>query len=187
MGIDQIHNKMIKNLGHHAKIQLLKIFNYSMHTGYQPEDWLKDIITPIPKPNKDHTYPENYRPIAISSCVGRLLQKILANRLQDYCVRLGIFSKTQSGFQLNRSTIDAYLPLYHSILINQDINSLTQLLQTDFSKAYDRVWHNGLLFKLNKHLKIQGRIINWLNTFLKQRQTCVGKTPHKSTWKPQSI
>lgn len=144
MGPDSIHNLMIKKTGPLFRQLLCNIFNMSFESGIQPSQWNLDIIIPIPKPKRDHSLAKNYRPIAISSTVGRLLQKILAQRLQHYTYQLQIFKSNQSGFQINRSCIDAIIPLYQTILQSQDINSYTQLLQTDFSKAYDTVWHNGL-------------------------------------------
>lgn len=173
MGPDEIHNKMLKNTGPIFRSILVKLFNISLKTGLQPKAWQIDRITPIPKPNKDHTHPKNYRPIAVSSTVGRLLQKVIAARLQHYCYELGFFGPNQSGFQINRSGIDAILPLYQSIIHNQDINFFTSLLQTDFSKAYDTVWHNGLLYKLthSNKLNIRGPILKWIDNFLKNRYT----------------
>jgi len=139
--IHKIHNRMLKETGYEFRKYILKYLNKSFYTGEQPNDWQFDNLTPISKPNKDHNFPENYRSIAVSSCLGRLLPKILAKRIQHYTYIKHIFDHIQSGFQLNRSTTDCILPLYLTILQNHDINSVTQLLQTDFSKSYDTIWH----------------------------------------------
>lgn len=174
MGMDLLHNKMIMNTGQTFRRSLLKIFNLSFNTGIQPKQWTIDRITPIPKPNKNHTFPESYRPIAVSSTIGRLLQKIIAARIQTYCYKIGLFKYGQAGFQINRSCIDAILPLLQTILHNQDIDSLTSLLQCDFAKAYDTVWHNGLIYRLcSKKVGMKGKIIKWINNFLRNRFTTI--------------
>ena len=53
MGVDNIHNKMIKNAGIQLKLKLTDLFNSSLNTGIQADAWTKDSISPIPKPNKD--------------------------------------------------------------------------------------------------------------------------------------
>ncbi len=187
MGPDNIHNQMIKRSGPNFRTLLLEFFNYSLESGTQPIQWQKDSILPIPKPKKDHQYPQNYRPIAISSTVGRLLQKILAKRLQFYCYKLGFFDKTQSGFQINRSTTDAIIPLYLTMIKAQNIKSFTNLLKTDFSKAYDTVWHHGLMYKLVNNLNISGPILKWLNNFLTNRYTNVQYNRVNTPWQYQNI
>jgi len=172
MGPMQLHNKMLKHSGINFRKTLLNFFNKCWRLGCTPSDWFLDVISPIPKPKKDHTFPANYRPIAVSCIVGRLFQKMIAKRLQYFTIKLKIFKPNQSGFQMNRSCIDAIIPLYQSILHSQDIKSATQLLQTDFSKAYDTVWHKGLIYKLY-NMGIQGKILKWLNFFISNRYTTV--------------
>ncbi|MCP4140701.1 MAG: hypothetical protein GY755_10505, partial [Chloroflexi bacterium] len=78
IGEDEIHNLMLKNLSHKfIKNILVKLFNLCLKFHIFPEIWNKANIIPIPKPNKDHRYAENYRPIAISSCFGKLYERIL--------------------------------------------------------------------------------------------------------------
>jgi len=186
MGPDSIHNKMLINTGPNVRKILQIIFNRSLITATIPSEWEIDVITPIPKPNRDHTNPKNYRPIAISSIIGRLMQKIIAKRLQHFAYITGIFKANQSGFQINRSCIDAIVPLYQTILCNLDIQSATQLLQTDFAKAYDTVWHNGLIYKLNK-VGITGTLLTWLNKFIKTRRTTVQYDTQQSPLSKQEI
>jgi len=186
MGPLNLHNKMLKHTGPKFRKTLLNFFNKCWRIGCTPSDWFLDVISPIPKPNKDHSYPKNYRPIAVSCIVGRLFQKIVAKRLQCFTIKLNIFKPNQSGFQMNRSCIDAIIPLYQTILHSQDIQSATQLLQTDFSKAYDTVWHKGLIYKLYK-LGIQGKILKWITFFISNRYTTVKYNKIKSDKCKQTI
>ena len=187
MGDDKTHNKLIKTAHPNLHKKIIQLFNLSLRTGEQPKQWRIDTIIPIPKPKRDHSIPKNYRPIAISSCLGRLLQKIIASRLQAFCLTLGIFKHNQSGFQINRSTLNAFLPLYHNILLSNKYSSNTYILKTDFDKAYDSIWHAGLLYKLKHNYKLDGPILKWLHNFITQRSTYVQCGTIKSKLKLQDI
>ncbi len=107
-GPDRIHNQMIKHFGPKVIQNITLLYNKCMKNGCFPTIWNEAHVLPIPKPMKDHSNPKNYRPIAISSCLGRVLEKILANRLQHYCIDNKIFNNFQCGFQLNRCCDDFY-------------------------------------------------------------------------------
>ncbi|MCP4142111.1 MAG: reverse transcriptase family protein, partial [Chloroflexi bacterium] len=151
-----------------------------------PEIWNKANIIPIPKPNKDHRYAENYRPIAISSCFGKLYERILSKRLQVYCINHGIFDNNQCGFQLNRSTQDMLSIFLTDAYKSLDMHTDMDCIFTDFSKAYDTIWHKGLLWKLND-IGIDGHFLFSIKDFLCTRQTRVEIVGGKSEWHHQTI
>ena len=68
-GPDEIHYQMLKHLTESSLQALLSIFNNIWTTGDFPEDWRLATVIPIPKPGKDHYWPTNYRPIALTSCL----------------------------------------------------------------------------------------------------------------------
>ena len=79
-------------------------FNKCLATGTCPKIWNFANICPNPKPGKMHTDAKNFRPTAVSSCLGRLYEKTLAKGLQHYCVKNKMLNGNQGGFQMNRST-----------------------------------------------------------------------------------
>ena len=166
--------------------QLLTLFNKCLKTGTFPKIWNFANICPIPKPGKIHSDPKNFRPIAISSCLGRLYEKILAKRLQHFCIKNKIFNDNHCGFQINRSTNDVLstflLDNYETI--NQ--NSYTNCVFTDFSKAYDSIWHNALIYKLFYKYKISGNFLKCIINFIKNRYTRVITKMGSSSWKLQT-
>ena len=122
--------------------------------------------SPIPKPGKIHSNPKNFRPIAVSSCLGRVFEKILAKRLQHFCVKNKHFDNNQCGFQLNRSTDDTLSMFLNDCYSAINKNTFTDCVFTDFSKAYDSIWHNCLIYKLFYKYNIKGHsslIINFKN------------------------
>ena len=145
---------MLINGGPDLWNNLLSLFNKCLQTGKFPKVWNFANICPIPKPNKIHSDPKNYRPIAISSCLGRLFEKVLAKRLQHFCVNNKIFNNNQCGFQTNRSTEDILSTFLNDAYNSLNKNTNMHCIFTDFSKAYDSIWHNALIYKLYHNYQI---------------------------------
>ena len=96
-------------------------------TGKFPESWELATITPIPKPGKDHTEPTNYRPIALTSCLCKTLERMINARLVWYLEINNLISPVQSGFRSERSTKIIWLdwkPLYTTPLLKRNMLSL---------------------------------------------------------------
>ena len=85
---------------------LLEIFNDMWETGKFPENWELATVIPIPKPGKDHTEPNNYRPIALTSCLCKTLERMINVRPVWYLESNNFISPVQSGFRSERSTND---------------------------------------------------------------------------------
>ena len=83
-GHDNIHNMFIKNGGNMLVNCLHYLFNWSYSIGYFPEFWKQCNIIPIPKPERDHSKCKNHRPIALLSCIGKLMERIVSRRLLWY-------------------------------------------------------------------------------------------------------
>ena len=98
-GHDQIHYQILKHLPKKSLESLLEILNDIWITGKFPEEWKKAIIIPIPKPNKDHTEATNYRPIALTSCLCKTMERMKNNCTNDHLVRLKTFIR--DGFIKN--------------------------------------------------------------------------------------
>ena len=185
-GPDLIHNLMLLNGDNNLHNKLLSLFNNCLQNGTFPNIWNYANIRPIPKPGKIHSDPKNYRPIAVSSCLGRIFEKILAKRLQQFCVEHKIFKNNQCGFQINRNTEDIL-----SIFINDAYSAIdqktdTDCIFTDFSKAYDSIWHDGLIYKLYHKYNIKGNFLKCLIQFIRHRYTRVVTKKAVSSWKLQT-
>ena len=74
---DKIHNKMIITGAKPLINELVMLFNKRLNEGYYPKSWNYSNIHPIPKPKKLYSIPSNYRPIAVSSCLGKVFEKML--------------------------------------------------------------------------------------------------------------
>ena len=83
-GPDEIHYQLLKHLPSSSLLLLLNIFNNIWLSGNFPSDWRKAIVIPIPKPGKDPTNPTNYRPIALTSCICKTMERMINRRLVWY-------------------------------------------------------------------------------------------------------
>lgn len=87
------------------------LFNIIFDNGFIPDEWLVGIVKPIYKNKGDPTHPENYRPITLLSCLGKLFTCILSNRLEIYASEIDVISESQAGFRKNYSTLDHIITL----------------------------------------------------------------------------
>eukprot|EP01083_Nonionella_stella_P043606 117654_1 len=186
-GPDRIHNLLISNAGEDFIHCVTRLFNLLFKYHVFPDVWNKAHIIPIPKPNKDHRKAANYRPIAISSCLGRVYERIISKRLQTFCVQTKIFNNNQTGFQINRSTDDMLSVFLNDAYECLDKASDLDAVFTDFSKAYDTIWHRGLIHKLQHKYNINGNLLHMIIAFLLGRQTRVLSQDGSSEWRRQLI
>jgi len=167
-GPDGVTNEMLKHLGYGAKRILLLVFNLSWHTGKFPSKWKEAHIRPILKKGKDKHHPESYRPISLLSCIGKLLERIINRRLIWHLESHSILTPTQTGYRQHHSTEDQLAYLAQSIEDAFQEKKKVLSVFFDLSKAFDTVWKEGLLFKL-QNAGVRGKMYNWLNNFLYQR------------------
>ena len=93
-----------------------------------------------------------------------------------------ILSKCQSGSQPNDSTVNQLIEIYHNIISNMERGRDVRFVFCDVSKAFDKVWHKGLLFKL-KLTGVNKQLISWIESYLSDRQQKVVSEGFSSTLK----
>ena len=110
-----------------------------------------------------------YRPISLTSCLGKLIERLVKNRLNFFMELWNIIVKQQSGFQNNKGTADNLI--FFTQKISESLNAKKKAcgIFFDISKAFDKVWHNGLIYKLIK-LNIPSYLLKYIVDFLKDRQ-----------------
>jgi len=149
-GIDSISNEMLKYGAKHLCQPLVSLFNTILDKGTFPSNWNTSILTPIHK-SGDKSNADNYRGIAISSCLSKLFTLILNNRLQNFAERNKILDDTQFGFRKRCRTSDNVFIL--KSLIDKYTNKKGGKLFVcfvDMRKAFDSVWRDGLFYKLHQ-------------------------------------
>jgi hypothetical protein len=167
-GPDKLPAIMFKKLTHCLTIPLTKIFNISMITGTLPAIWKNSIISPIFKKG-DPSNPANYRPVSITCVTCRILESIIKQHLMKFALEKSLFTKMQYGFLPRKSCESQMLSYMNSLTSEIDNTNKIDSIYLDFSKAFDSVSHSKLLFKLSKY-GINGHLLNWLKSFLTDRQ-----------------
>ena len=168
-GPDNIHYQLLKHLPDSVLSILLSIFNNIWESGNFPTSWHEAIVVPIPKPGKDHTDPTNYRPIALTSCICKTMERMINDRLVWYLESNGIISDFQCGFRRQRSTVDHLVRL--ETFIREAFASKQHLVSVffDLEKAYDTTWKYGIMKDLYD-MGLRGNLPNFIDNFLKERQ-----------------
>ncbi|GBN45610.1 RNA-directed DNA polymerase from mobile element jockey [Araneus ventricosus] len=130
-----------------------------------PSSWQEAIIIPIPKPGKDIANPLNYRPIALTSCLCKLLEKMINRRLTHFLETKNLLGPFQSGFRKGRSTLDNILALETDIRLAFLQRKHLVAIYFDIEKAYDRTWRYGILKDLYDS-NLRGNLPIFIENFL---------------------
>ena len=170
-GLDMILNDYIKVSMDIMVPVYIKLFNLVLDSGHIPDSWLQGVIVPIYKSGVT-TNPENYRPITVLSCIGKLFTSILNNRLNYYIESFEILNETQAGFRSGYSTIDNIFVLNALIDVLKSKRKKVYCCFIDFSKAFDKVWRIGLWNKLLKY-NINGKFFNVVKNMYENIKSCV--------------
>ena len=112
---------------------------------------------------------KNYRPVSLLSAVSKVFEKLVNNRTVDHLEKCGLFSDFLYGFRSSRSTADLLTVVSDRLARAFNRSGATRALVLDISKAFDRVWHAGLLHKLNPY-EISGQIFDLISSFLSNRR-----------------
>ena len=150
------------------------LMNRSFEEGIFPDIWKIGNVIPIFKKG-DKSQPSNYRPVALLSCIGKLQERIVFKNMYNFLLDINLLYKYQSGFLPHHSTVCFFqlIDIFHNICQAFDNNMFSSIVFCDVSKAFDRVWHKGLLFKLRQN-GIEGKLLELLNSYLSQRKQKVG-------------
>ncbi len=148
---------------------LTNIFKLSLKKGIFPSIWKTSFISPILKKG-DPSLISNYRPISKLSIIPKLFSQLVSSKLSSYCSSL--LSNHQYGFTPKRSSCNNLAVVKNIILNSFELNAQTDIIYTDFSKAFDQVNHAILIKKL-QIFGFSGSLLNWFQSFLSGRHQIV--------------
>ena len=180
-GPDAINNRILRELATPLSFPLSDLFNCSLSTGKIPTIWKEANVTPIFK-KEDPSVVSNYRPISLLSAVGKVLEKIVHKHLFNFVRDNDILSALQSGFIPGDSTVNQLIDIYNTFCKSLDELKEVRAVFCDVSKAFDRVWHKGLLYKLES-IGISDNLLLWFSDYLSERKQRVVIPGATSSWK----
>ena len=148
---DGISAQMLLLCGDTAAIPLKILFNNILSSGVYPNIWKLANVAPIHKKNDKQSI-KNYRPISLLPICGKILEKIIFNQLYCFLTTNDLITKKQSGFRPGDSTTNQLLDLVDTIHQSFDATPTLEVRAVFLyiSKAFDKVWHEGLILKLKQ-------------------------------------
>lgn len=146
--MDTINNQTLKSLGKRSIAAFTSILNSALRFNYFPTTWKTAIVLPFCKPQKDPRNPSNYRPISLLSSLSKIFETLIHHRLLHFTTINKIIPPTQFGFTHQHATTHQLLRLTEHIENSFHLKQHTIVLLLDIEKAFDKIWHHGLIYKL---------------------------------------
>ncbi|MEW8545738.1 MAG: reverse transcriptase domain-containing protein, partial [Candidatus Thiodiazotropha sp.] len=181
-GPDLVSPRLLKEAFSVLARPLSILFNRSLDQGYFPIQWKHGNVCPLHKKD-DKSLPSNYRPITLLSILGKTMERCIHKYLYNFVIINQILTPFQSGFVQGDSTTYQLIHTYHTFCESVDNGKEVRTVFCDISKAFDRVWHRGLLHKLSG-IGCSDKIIQWFASYLSGRQQRVVFNGQCSDWTP---
>ena len=146
-GFDGIGNRILKLCANGISSSLSGLANHSFLFGKFPDNWKRANVIPVFKKD-DRQSKLNYRPVSLLVSLSKIVEKIVYIRLYNFLLEIGFLNPLQSGFWPGDSTVNQLTYLVHKIFYALEQGKEARMVFLDISKAFDKVWHKGLLYKL---------------------------------------
>jgi hypothetical protein len=140
-------------------------------------------IIPIYKHKGDSNDPNNFRPITLVSCLGKLFTAILSERLSKYSDDFFVMHENQCGFWQGYCTVDNVFTFYSFFELLKRKKKKMYCAFIDFEKAFDKIWRKGLWYKLLIN-NINGKILNVIQNIYKDIKSNIIFNNSKSDYFP---
>ena len=179
-GHDNISIRMLKICGNTICKPLELIFKQALTTGVFPSEWKKGNIVPCYKKG-DKQNIKNYRPVSLLPICGKFFERLIFNEMFSFFLANNLLAPNQSGFKPGDSCINQLLSITHEIYSSFDDGFEVRSVFLDISKAFDKVWHEGIIFKLQQN-GISDDLLNIFSDFLRNRKQRVTLNGQSSSW-----
>ena len=167
-GPDGIGNLILREASVPLAEPLANLFNYCISLGYFPDIWKIANVLPLYKKDDPMIF-NNYRPISLLPCISKVFERILFNHIFTFLKRNNLINKSQSGFIPGDSTVNQLLAICDKLYKCVDDGDEMISVFLDLTKAFDRVWHKGLIYKL-ENIGICGKLLELLKSYLHNRK-----------------
>uniref|UniRef100_A0A3Q3EXG8 Reverse transcriptase domain-containing protein n=1 Tax=Labrus bergylta TaxID=56723 RepID=A0A3Q3EXG8_9LABR len=168
---NDIDMRIVKQVIQGIAKPLTHICNLSFKTGKFPRKMKIAKVIPLYKTGDKHHF-TNYRPVSLLPQFSKILKKLFADRLNKFINKHNLLTDSQYGFRPNRSTSLAVIELIEKITNSLDQKNYAAGVFIDLKKAFDTINHDRLINKLERY-GIRGVVLNWLRSYLHNRQQFV--------------
>ena len=180
-GPDGIDTRTLKECAKELAPLLYQVYRKSMDTAEVPDQWKEAHVVPIHKNNGSKAIMGNYRPVALTSVLCKVFEKILCAIIMAFLMLHNLISEQQHGFVRGRSCQTNILLCLEKWTEIVDNGNCIDVAYFDYAKAFDKVSHRLLLIKL-KGYGIDGKLLAWLANYLEHRKQRVVVGDAKSMW-----
>ena len=170
-GPDQVSGKILKEISTDITPAIQLIFQKSLSTGTIPTDWKHANVCPVFKKGDKHNA-INYRPVSLTCILCKLCEHVISSNIMQHLEKHSILYDLQHGFRSARSCETQLVSFIQELASSTDKNIQTDIIVMDFAKAFDKVPHKRLLYKL-KYYGITNNTLNWIQDFLSLRTQTV--------------
>lgn len=166
-GLDRVSAIMLRELPKRGIIFLAKLINAALRLKHVPRAWKIAKLIVILKPGKPPEDPSSYRPISLISIIAKIFEKVVLSRMQSIVIKKDLLPSFQFGFREKHSTIEQVHRIYNIARQALENKEFAPAAFLDVSAAFDKVWHEGLIYKLSRHFP--GCFCKLLNSYLTDR------------------
>ncbi|CAB0039758.1 unnamed protein product [Trichogramma brassicae] len=184
-GWDNIPNIALKNLPPNYIAKYTILFNNALNNSYFPSAWKKAKLIILKKKKNQHTHLDNLRPISLLPAISKVFEKIIKLSLLSKYNNDSIIPAQQFGFKSKHSTVHALHKLVADLHWHLNDNNMIGACLIDLRKAFDSVWHEGLIFKLKK-LALPTRVIKLIKSTITNRSFVVSMN-NRTSKHPQIV
>ena len=169
---DGLSARVLKECSSEIAPVLTYIFNESLAQGAVPDDWRQANVAPVFKKGEKYDA-ANYRPVSLTCICCKTLEHIIVSNINKQLALENILADCQHGFRSQRSCETQLVQFYHDLVSNLDRavgrgHRQTDVIVMDFAKAFDKVPHKRLLYKLDFY-GIRGSTHKWIDSWLSER------------------
>ncbi|XP_053378589.1 uncharacterized protein LOC128548180 [Mercenaria mercenaria] len=179
-GPDGISNRLLREISHELSFPLCKLFNASLQSCTLPSAWKEAHVTAIHKKG-DALLPSNYRPVSLLNTTEKVFERLVFRHVFNHLQDINFLTTAQSGFIPGDSTVNQLVLIYETLCKALDDGLEVRVVFFDISKAFDKVWHKGLLSKL-EYAGITGPLLSWFQSYLSDRRQRVILPGTQSSW-----
>ena len=178
-GGDGIPTKLLRIAADEITPCVFHLFQLSLSTSTVPTEWKQATVTPIYKNRGSRQQPGNYRPISLLTVLAKALERLVHKQLYRHLQNF--LPLNQSGFRPKDNTSFQLARIVHQLSQGMDQRKNILTCYYDLSKAFDRVWHQGLIKKLH-HLGVRDVALAWIQNYLSDRYQRVRVNNSFSSW-----
>ena len=170
-GFDGFPAILLKQCANELAVPLNMLWSKSFNDGEIPTSLKFSLVSPLHK-GESRLFCKHYRPVALTSHIIKIFEKVIRNHLVNFLECNDLFNPSQHGFRKGRSCLSELLCHMEEILHGLSEGKNVDVVYLDYAKAFDKVDFNVLLKKL-KHTGIQGKLLQWIESFIKGRSQAV--------------